>query len=89
VKPGPELAETIRDWLAEGEETTGPLSYRAEALDPDVTVEQLRTLHATVTAAGLLNAPVTDSDGNPTVLGDLVVARGRAMAPKPAAEAAA
>jgi len=89
AKPGPELAETIRDWLADGEETTGPLAYRAEALDPAVTVEQLRTLHDTVKAGGLLNAPVTDADGNPTVLGDLIVARGRALAPKPASEAAA
>jgi len=80
LRPGPEIAETIRDWLADGEEVVGPLAYRAQALDPDSTVEQLRALHAAVTAAGLFNAPVTDQDGNPTVLGDLVGNRGRALA---------
>lgn len=88
LKPGPELGETIRDWLADGEETTGPLTYRAQALDPDTTVEQLRVLLRTVQDAGLGNAPVTDSAGKPTVLAELIVARGRALAPKPVGEAA-
>lgn len=83
-KPGPELAETIRDWLADGEETIGPLGYRADALDPDITVDQLRKLHDTVRGAGLLNAPVTDGDGQPMVLGDLIVARGRELNSKEA-----
>jgi hypothetical protein len=80
LKPGPELAEKIRDWLAEGEETAGPMAYRAQALDPDVTREQLLRLHATVKAAGLFHAPVTDGEGRPTMLGDLIVARGQALA---------
>lgn len=80
LKPGPELGETIRDWLADGVETVGPLAYRAEALDVDVTVNQLRELLARVRTANLLNAPVVDADGNPTVLGDLIVARGRLLA---------
>jgi hypothetical protein len=80
VKPGPELGETIRDWLADGVETAGPISYREDALGPDATVVSLRELLTTVRAAGLLNAPVVDADGQPTVLGDLVVARGRALA---------
>lgn len=84
-KPGPELAATIRDWLDDGEETDGPLLYRAQALDPDATREQLLQLHSTVTAVGLASAPVTDGDGNPTVLADLIVARGKALAPKAAA----
>lgn len=83
-QPGPELAVTIRDWLAEGEEVEGPLSYRAQALDPDATREQLLQLHTTVKAAGLGNAPVVDKDGNPMVLADLIVARGTALAPKEA-----
>jgi hypothetical protein len=81
-QPGVELAVTIADWLADGEEVTGPLAYRAEALDPDATFDGLRSLRDRVMGAGLMNAPVTDGDGNPTVLGDLIVARGRAMAPK-------
>jgi hypothetical protein len=82
-KPGPELGETIRDWLADGVETAGPMTYRADALDPDATVVVLRELLATVREAGLLNAPVVDAEGAPTVLGDLVVARGRALAATP------
>jgi hypothetical protein len=97
-KPGPELAETIRDWLADGEETVGPLAYRADALDVDATVASLRDLLGRVRTAGLTNAPVVDDNGNPTVLGDLIVSRGKALAaavpqdepapPPPAAEAA-
>jgi hypothetical protein len=84
-KPGPELAETIKDWLADGEETPGPLAYRAEALDPDATRQGLLALHAKVSAEGLLNAPMTDGDGNPTVLGQLIVDRGQALKPVAAA----
>ncbi|MDL5159471.1 ATP-binding protein [Actinomycetospora termitidis] len=78
-EPGEELATTIRDWLADGEETMGPLAYRTEALADDVTVEQLRKLHADVRGAGLANAPVTDAEGHPMVLADLIVARGRQL----------
>lgn len=79
VKPGPELAVTIKDWLAEGESVAGPLDYRAQALDPEATYSGMLALHATVTTAGLLNAPVTDEDDRPTTLGDLIVARGTAL----------
>lgn len=79
-QPGEELAVTIRDWLAEGEDVPGPLLYRSKALDPDATRDSLLALLSTVTAAGLANAPMTDGDGNPTVLCDLIKARGRALA---------
>lgn len=78
-KPDASLAVTIGDWLADGEDTPGPLLYRAEALDEGATVEVLRKLHGTVTSLGLLNAPVTDANGTPTVLGALIVARGQAI----------
>jgi hypothetical protein len=78
-KPGPELAATIKDWLADGEDTPGPLLYRAEALDPDATYDGLRELYGQVETAGLLGAPVTDHGGAPTVLGDLIKARGQAL----------
>lgn len=78
-KPGPELADTIRDWLADGEDIPGPLAYRADALNPDATRETLLELLSTVRAAGLFNAPVVDDDGNPVVLGELVIARGKAL----------
>lgn len=80
VKPGPELADTIRDWLEDGEDIPGPLLYRSQALDPAATRDSLLGLLSTVNAAGLVNAPMTDEDGNPTVLGDLIKARGRALA---------
>lgn len=76
TKPGPEVGETIRDWLADGEEVEGPLSYRARALDPDVTLDTLKALHDQVAAVGLSNAPIVDGDGLPTVLRDLILARG-------------
>lgn len=84
-QPGPGLAETIRDWLAEGEEVEGPLSFRATALDDATTIEALRQMLTDVKAKGLFNAPVTDENGAPTVLGELITARGRALAPKAAA----
>lgn len=78
-KPGSEFADTIADWLADGEDIPGPLAYRADALDPDASRESLLSLLDTVRAAGLYNAPVVDGDGNPTVLGELVIARGKAL----------
>ncbi|MER7433170.1 ATP-binding protein [Pseudonocardia alni] len=78
-KPGPELAETIRDWLADGEEVAGPLAYRAEALDPDTDRSGLLQLLETVRSSGLTNAPVTDGEGAPTTLERLIIARGRAI----------
>lgn len=78
-KPGPEFADTIRDWLADGEDVPGPLAYRSQALDPDASVDDLYVLHGIVKAAGLLNAPIVDGDDKPTVLGDLIVTRGQAL----------
>jgi hypothetical protein len=78
-EPGAELAITIRDWLADGEDVPGPLLYRSQALDPDASWEDLRALHGVVSGAGLVNAPVVDGDGNPTVLGVLIVDRGKAL----------
>lgn len=78
-KPGPEFAATIRDWLADGEDTPGPLLYRSEALSPDATMEALKALWGRVRDAGLLGAPIVDEHGHPTVLGEFVVARGRSL----------
>lgn len=83
AKPGPELADTIRDWLADGVESVGPMALREEALADDATVPGLRALLERVKAAGLSNAPVVDAQGSPTVLGDLIVARGKALAAAP------
>jgi hypothetical protein len=82
AKPGPELAETIKDWLTDGEETAGPLEYRAQALSPDATYQGMRDLHTVVSTAGLANAPVTDGEGHPTTLAELIAARGSALKPR-------
>ncbi|MDN5916636.1 MAG: ATP-binding protein, partial [Pseudonocardia sp.] len=81
AQPGAELAVTIADWLADGEDVPGPLAYRADALDPDATFDGLRELRDRVEAAGLMNAPVTDGDGHPTVLRELIYGRAKAMQP--------
>jgi len=87
-KPDATLAATIGDWLADGEDTPGPLMYRGEALSEDATVDSLRKLHSEVQSLGLLNAPVTDANGTPTVLGALIVARGHELKAAPAADGA-
>jgi energy-coupling factor transporter ATP-binding protein EcfA2 len=78
-QPGAELATTIVDWLSDGEDVPGPLAFRAEALADGVSIDGYKALYNRVKAAGLLNAAVTDEDANPTVLGDLIVARGKAL----------
>lgn len=70
-EPGPELADTIREWLEEGEESTGVLEYREKALAAQ-SAEEIAALGQTVKARGLFGAPVLDEHGNPTVLGDLI-----------------
>lgn len=79
LKPGVELAVTIADWLADGEDVMGPLGYRAAILDPDATADDLRVIRDQLTLAGLANAPIADADENPTTLLQLVNARGRAL----------
>jgi hypothetical protein len=61
-----------------------PNVYRAAALSADATRDGLLKLHAAAISAGVLGAEVTDADGAPTTLGDLIVARGKALAPKAA-----
>lgn len=80
-KPGAEFAETIRDFCAQGTMATGPMTYRDQALSDANTIDDYKRLLATVERAGLRNAPMTDEAGTPTVLGDLILARGRALAP--------
>lgn len=80
-KPGPEVADTILDWLSDGEDVPGPLAYRAEALSPDATFDGLKVLFDKVGQLGLKGAPVLDEHGKPTILGDLIVARGRELQP--------
>lgn len=83
-KPGPELAKQIGDWLSDGSPApAGPLVFRDQAVNPAVTRDDLLKLHEEVKSVGLLHAAVTDADGHPMTLGDLIIARGKALAPKP------
>jgi hypothetical protein len=77
-KPGPELADTITEWLAEGEAAPGPLEYRAQALELDDVVA-LRNLYDKVLRLGLANAPMMSEDGAPVTLAALITARGKAV----------
>lgn len=85
-KPGPEFFETIRQFCAEGVETTTSTAYRARALDPEATRESLRELMAEVERAGMKHTPTVDELDRPTVLGDMIMSRGLAL--KAAEEAA-
>lgn len=88
ARPGREFAESIRDWLADGVEVPGPLTYRDQVLADGVTRDDLLKLHETVAKAGLGAAVVTDADGVPVSLAALIVARGKSLAPKSVAQAA-
>lgn len=77
-QPDADLADTIADWLEEGEQVTSVDEYRTRALASAMSSTELRNLHAEVKNAGLLGAPVLDRNEQPTSLGDLIVACGTA-----------
>ncbi|MER7078162.1 MULTISPECIES: ATP-binding protein [Bacteria] len=76
-EPGAELAATIRDWLADGDAAPGALDYRARALGM-ASADDLLALWYEAERAGLRHAPITDDQGQPTTLGELIKARGTA-----------
>lgn len=69
--PGEDLAITIRDWLSDGEQGPSVAQIRKEALAA-TDVDALHELFKEATSYRLANAPTTDADGRPTVLGDLI-----------------
>lgn len=75
--PGPELAETIREWLEDGEDAPDALSYRERAFGLDGR-DELLALYREAERAGLLGAAVLGEDDKPTTLGALITARGSA-----------
>lgn len=79
TKPGPAFFDTIREFCAEGVEATSSTTYRAQALDPQTTRGMLRELMDRVESAGLKHSPVVDELDRPTVLGDLILSRARAL----------
>jgi hypothetical protein len=78
-RPGADLAELVGEWVADGERRPTVAEYRDRALDDGQTAATLRELFAELDRELLLGAPTVDGDGNPTVLGDLVANRGRAL----------
>lgn len=72
--PGAELADTITEWLSDGEAAPGAQDYLEQALKASDKAT-LKQLGQTVKSRGLAGAPVMDEHGNPTVLFDLIVAR--------------
>lgn len=77
--PDEKFGETILDWLGNGKPMPTALDYRDAALEPAVTVEELRELHRTVSRRGLLNAAVVDDTGETVTLGAFIKARGEVV----------
>lgn len=75
-RPAPEFADTILDWLSDGEEITTAAQYQ-QAAYAATDRAALRKILDTVRSSGLANAPLVDMDSNPTVLSDLIVKLGR------------
>lgn len=70
--PGEELATQIRDWLSDGAQVPTVAEYRKRALDMKSQAE-LKVLFEEVAGHRMTAAPTVDVDGNPTILGDLIM----------------
>jgi len=80
-KPDESFGKTVRAWLEDGAPAAPDANtYRDRALDKNATMEDFRALHAEVKKAGLLGAAVIDDVGDETALGEMIVARGSALA---------
>jgi hypothetical protein len=77
-KPGPELADQILSFLEEGDTLPTASEYQNQAQVCE-TREELLKLYTEVKAASMAGAPVLGIAGEPTVLGDYIVAVGQAM----------
>lgn len=76
--PGEEFAHQIRDWLSDGDKIPTVAEYRKQALELG-SREELKTLFETVSGHRMTAAPTVDPDGNPTVLGDLIMNQARKL----------
>lgn len=70
-RPGPELADTLTEWLSEGDDMPTAADYREEA-DQARDVDELKALFDTVTRRGLAGSPMQAADGTATTLGDYI-----------------
>jgi hypothetical protein len=82
-RPDEKFGATLRDWLNDGTPALTVAQVLDMATAPNVTVEELRALHTQAKGGRLLGAAVLDGEGNDTTLGDLLVARGKALASPP------
>jgi hypothetical protein len=78
-RPGNDLADLVGEWVADGERRPTVAEYRDRALGDEQTAATLRELYNELDRELMLGAPTVDGDGNPTLLGDLVMNRGRAL----------
>ena len=84
TEPGSDVAQTILDWLNDGGEAAPDVNaYRDRATDPYATREDLLALLTEVEdpKVGLAGATVVDDEGETGTLKDLIVRKGRALAP--------
>lgn len=75
-KPDAVFAQTILDWLEDGEEGDTVAQFHNEALADGMSIDDLRKLYTRVERRGLLGSALLDPDGNPTTLGNLIKALG-------------
>jgi hypothetical protein len=79
-RPGPEVAETILEWLGEGAAVLDANEYRDLVLQ-EADPGELRELYRQVRDRGLHGAAVQDGTGETTTLRELIVQRGKDIAP--------
>lgn len=81
-EPGPEVAQKILDWLNEGGESLPSVTdYRDKAVAKHASREDLLALLEEVESRGLAAASVVDDEGETVALKDLIIRKGRAIAP--------
>ncbi|MEU4703409.1 AAA family ATPase [Nonomuraea dietziae] len=77
-QPGEDLAKVIAEWLADGVEVPDSMDYRDQALDPSLSVDDLRDLFRQAKKADLLRAAVLDENGVTVPLGSLITGKAEA-----------
>lgn len=79
-KPGEQFAKELREWAGAGSVGLSAEDYVALALDPGVSLDELRSLLQTVKARGTAATPVLDpATGDLTTVEAVIVARGRSL----------
>lgn len=72
-RPGPDVAETIRDWCESGEPAPNALDLRDQVLDKGTTFDDIKQLRKVAHRARLLGAAVIDENGSDTTLDALII----------------